>query len=87
MILRPAEAGPKSLKGTLTYTALPSTDKSGAEKIVAEFKDYVETEVFIFQQIFTCDKTVLFWKCITKEENALTGHKPMKDRLTLLFLL
>jgi len=42
------------------------------------------------QQVFNCDETGLFWKkmprrtYITEEEKALPGHKPMKDRLTLL---
>ncbi|XP_048366890.1 tigger transposable element-derived protein 1-like isoform X1 [Sphaerodactylus townsendi] len=67
-----------------------SSDKSGAEKFVSEFKDHVEGEGFIPQQVFNCDETGLFWKkmpkttFITQEETALPGHKPMKDRLTLL---
>ncbi|GFX87309.1 tigger transposable element-derived protein 1 [Trichonephila clavipes] len=42
------------------------------------------------QQIFNCDETGLFWKFmpnrtyITKDEKSVPGHKPMKDRLTLL---
>jgi hypothetical protein len=42
------------------------------------------------EQIFSCDETGLFWKrmpnrtYITKDEKSLPGHKPMKDRLTLL---
>ncbi|KAJ7332931.1 hypothetical protein JRQ81_015111, partial [Phrynocephalus forsythii] len=42
-------------------------------------------------QVFNCDETGLFWKrmakrnYITQEETGLPGHKPMKDRLTLLF--
>jgi hypothetical protein len=40
--------------------------------------------------VFSVDETGLFWKkmlrrmYITKDEIALPGHKPMKDRLTLL---
>ena len=57
---------------------------------VREFTNFVEVEGFIPQQVFNCDETGLFWKkmpnrtYITQEEEALPGHKPMKDRLTLL---
>ncbi|GFT23682.1 tigger transposable element-derived protein 1 [Trichonephila clavipes] len=43
------------------------------------------------QQIFNCEETGLFWKrmpnrtYITKVEKSVPGHKPMKDRLTLLW--
>ncbi|KAF6357047.1 hypothetical protein mRhiFer1_009983 [Rhinolophus ferrumequinum] len=66
-------------------------NKEDANQFVLEFKDYVETKGFLPQQVFNCDETVLFWKkmpkrtYITKEEKPLPGHKPMKDRLTLLF--
>ena len=67
-----------------------SSDTAAAEKYVAEFKNFVSTEAFLPQQVFNCDETGLFWKkmpkrtYITKEEKSLPGHKPMKDRLTLL---
>jgi hypothetical protein len=40
--------------------------------------------------VFNADKTGLFWKKMprrmytTKDETALSGHKTVKDRLTLL---
>ena len=67
-----------------------SSNKDAAESYVKEFDEYVKAEGFLPQQIFNCDETGLFWKklpsrtYITKEEKALPGHKPMKDRLTLL---
>ncbi|XP_066444151.1 E3 ubiquitin-protein ligase ZFP91 isoform X1 [Eleutherodactylus coqui] len=67
-----------------------TSDRSGAETFVSEFKDYVEAEGLVPQQVFNCDETGLFWKkmpkrtFITQEEKALPGHKPIKDRLTLL---
>lgn len=67
-----------------------SANKDAAKKFVKEFKDFVDKEGFIPEQVFNCDETGLFWKnmpkrtYITKEEKALPGHKPMKDRLTLL---
>ncbi|XP_067141805.1 tigger transposable element-derived protein 1-like isoform X2 [Centruroides vittatus] len=60
------------------------------EKFVKSFKQYVDEEGFVPQQVFNCDKTNLFWKrlpgraYITKEEKATPGYKPMKDRLSLL---
>jgi hypothetical protein len=67
-----------------------SSNKDASEKFVEKFKDFVDREGFIPEQIFNCDETGLFWKkmpkrtYITREEKALPGHKPMKDRLTLL---
>ena len=66
------------------------SNKDAAEKFVEKFKDFVDREGFIPEQVFNCDETGLFWKkmpertYITREEKALPGHKPMKDRLTLL---
>ncbi|XP_025099955.1 tigger transposable element-derived protein 1-like [Pomacea canaliculata] len=66
-----------------------SSDKAGAEKFVQEFRQIIEGG-YIPQQVFNADETGLFWKklpnktYITKEEKALPGHKPMKDRVTLL---
>ncbi|XP_028668446.1 tigger transposable element-derived protein 1-like [Erpetoichthys calabaricus] len=67
-----------------------NSDKAGAEKFILEFKKIIEEESYVPQQVFNADETGLFWKkmpnktYITKEEKALPGHKPMKDRLTLL---
>ncbi|XP_028665299.1 tigger transposable element-derived protein 1-like [Erpetoichthys calabaricus] len=66
------------------------SDKAGAEKFILEFKKIIEEESYVPQQVFNADETGLFWKkmpnktYIMKEEKALSGHKPMKDRLTLL---
>lgn len=68
-----------------------SSDKKAAENYVSDFKKLLISEGYLPQQIFNCDETGLFWKkmpkrtYITEEEKALPGHKPMKDRLTLLF--
>ncbi|XP_064100771.1 tigger transposable element-derived protein 1-like [Macrobrachium nipponense] len=68
-----------------------SSDTKAAEAYVKEFKRLVNSEKYLSQQVFNCDETGLFWKkmprrtFITAEEKALPGHKPMKDRLTLLF--
>ncbi|XP_028654700.1 tigger transposable element-derived protein 1-like [Erpetoichthys calabaricus] len=68
-----------------------SADKDAANDFVTEFGEFVEAEGFVPQQVFNCDETGLFWKktpnstYISQEEKALPGHKPMKDRLTLLF--
>nr|XP_057913058.1 tigger transposable element-derived protein 1-like [Doryrhamphus excisus] len=65
-------------------------DIQGAKKFSEEFQRFAEGEGFLPQQVFNCDETGLFWKkmpkrtYITREEKSLPGHKPMKDRLTLL---
>lgn len=75
----------------LRHGEAASSDVRGAKAFVTEFADYVRSEGFIPQQCFNCDETGLFWKkmpnrtYITQEEKKLPGHKPMKDRLTLLF--
>ncbi|XP_069158736.1 tigger transposable element-derived protein 1-like [Procambarus clarkii] len=66
-----------------------SSDKGAAEAFVPEFQKFVDQQ-FLPQQVFNCDETGLFWKKLTKrtyitqEEQSLPGHKPMKDRLTLV---
>ncbi|XP_066977870.1 tigger transposable element-derived protein 1-like [Macrobrachium rosenbergii] len=67
-----------------------SSDEKDVEKFVKEFHQFVDENGFMPNQMFNCDETGLFWKrmpkrtYITKEEKKLPGHKPMKDRLTLL---
>ncbi|XP_069961022.1 tigger transposable element-derived protein 1-like [Cherax quadricarinatus] len=68
-----------------------SSDHKAAEKYVHEFQEYIEAEGLKPEQVFNCDETGLFWKkmpkktFIAQEEKAMPGHKPMKDRLTLMF--
>ena len=67
-----------------------SSDKAAADAFKVEFAKYVKENEYLPQQIFNCDETGLFWKkmpnrtFITQEEKSLPGHKPMKDRYTLL---
>lgn len=67
-----------------------SSDAKAAEKFAAEFQKLMVSDFYLPQQVFNCDETGLFWKkmpkrtYITEEENALPGHKTMKDRLSLL---
>ncbi|XP_018410276.1 PREDICTED: tigger transposable element-derived protein 1-like [Nanorana parkeri] len=68
-----------------------SSDTKAAEAFATEFQKLMVSEGYLAEQVFNCDETGLFWKkmpkrtYITEEENAMPGHKPMKDRLTLLF--
>jgi hypothetical protein len=39
-----------------------SSNKDAAEKFVEKFKDFVDREGFIPEQVFNCDETGLFWK-------------------------
>ncbi|UYV61092.1 hypothetical protein LAZ67_1003374 [Cordylochernes scorpioides] len=67
-----------------------SSDAKAAETFTAEFEKLVVTECYLPQQVFNCYETGLFRKkmpkrtYITAEANTMPGHKPMKDRLTLL---
>lgn len=70
-----------------------SSDIKAVDNFISDFKNLIDSAGYQPQQVFNCDETGLFWKkmpkrtYITAEENALPciGHKPMKDRLTLLF--
>jgi len=78
------------IHGVVRHGEAVSANQKATEEFVQDFSDYVKGNGFIPQHVFNCDETGLFWKKmprrtnITKEEKALLGHKPMKDRLTLL---
>ncbi|KAL0269199.1 UNVERIFIED_CONTAM: hypothetical protein PYX00_007011 [Menopon gallinae] len=63
---------------------------NSASEFASRFQEIVLTRCYLPQQVFNCDETSLFWKrmprrtYLTAEESAVPGHKPMKDRLTLL---
>lgn len=67
-----------------------SADDKAAEAYKESFLKMVEEEGYVSHQVFNADETGLFWKkmpnrtFITQEEKSIPGHKPMKDRLTLL---
>lgn len=78
------------IHNVLRHGEAASANAEAAEKFISDFADYIDAEGFVPQQVFNCDETGLFWKkmpnrtFITQEEKRLPGHKPMKDRLTLL---
>jgi hypothetical protein len=45
-----------------------SSHKDAAEKFVEKFKDFVDREGLIPEQVFSCDKTGLFWKRNAKKD-------------------
>ncbi|XP_061625057.1 tigger transposable element-derived protein 1-like [Phyllopteryx taeniolatus] len=67
-----------------------SLNKRAAEKFVGQFAKFVKSEGYLPNQVFNCGEVGLFWRkmpkrtSLTKEEKARPGHKPMKDKLTLL---
>ncbi|KAJ7317859.1 hypothetical protein JRQ81_004021 [Phrynocephalus forsythii] len=67
-----------------------SSDLPAAEEFATEFLETMTSEGYLLEQVFNCDETGLFWKWmpkrtfITQEETKIPGHKPIKDRLTLL---
>jgi len=48
-----------------------SSNKDAAEKYVEKFKDFVDREGFIPEQVFNCDETGLFWKKDSQEKRRL----------------
>lgn len=78
------------IHSVLRYNEVASANKKAAEDYVKHFDNLISTNGLCSKQIFNCDETGLFWKkmprrtYITRQENQLPGHKPIKDRLTLL---
>jgi hypothetical protein len=68
-----------------------SASKEGEAKFKTTFAELIEEEGCLPQQVLSVDEIGLFWNkvprrmYINKDEVALPGHKPLKDRLTLLF--
>ncbi|KAI5612034.1 hypothetical protein C0J50_0702, partial [Silurus asotus] len=68
-----------------------AANQKATDDFAKDFSDFVRKEGYLPQQLFNCDETGLFWKkmpnqtYITKEEKSLPGHKPMKDKMALLF--
>jgi len=46
----------------------PSSYKDAAEKFVEKFKDFVDREGFIPEELLHCDETRLFWKKNAKKD-------------------
>jgi hypothetical protein len=67
-----------------------SADIHAASTFPAELAKLVEQGGYCASQIFNVDETALFWKkmpettFLAEEEKTAQGHKPEKDRLTLL---
>jgi len=51
-----------------------SSNKDAAEKFVEMFKDFVDREGFIPEQVFNCDERGLFWKKMPKR-TYITGKE------------
>ncbi|XP_051783790.1 tigger transposable element-derived protein 1-like [Erpetoichthys calabaricus] len=78
------------IHGVLQHREAASSNAEAAKNFVKMFTKFVKDQGYIPQQVFNCDETGLFWNrmpkrtYITQEEKAMPGHKPMKDRLTVL---
>jgi len=54
-----------------------SLNKDAAEKFVEKFKDFVDREGFIPEQVFNCDETGLFWKKCQKRPISQEKRRPL----------
>uniref|UniRef100_UPI00398F7695 general transcription factor II-I-like isoform X2 n=1 Tax=Pristiophorus japonicus TaxID=55135 RepID=UPI00398F7695 len=67
-----------------------SADTEAAAKYVDEFAQLVANEKLSPEQVYNADETALYWRCMprktlaTDAEEAPTGMKASKDRLTVL---
>jgi hypothetical protein len=67
-----------------------SADIHAASTFPAELAKLIEQSGYCASKIFNVDETTLFWKkmpettFLAKEDKTAQGHKPAKDRLTLL---
>jgi hypothetical protein len=58
-----------------------SCDEPTADEFKNEFQKFIENEGFIPEQIFSADKTGLYWKCLRKKtlaygtDTSAVGHK------------
>ncbi|XP_042768073.1 tigger transposable element-derived protein 1-like [Panthera leo] len=79
------------IRSVVRHREAASSDAKAAEVFAAEFQKLMASECYLPEQVFNCDETGLFWKempertHIMEEESAVPGHRPVKDRLTLLF--
>ena len=88
------EAGSKKLSrihSVAWHREAASSKKKAAEKYVGEFRVFVNAGSYLPQQVLNFDVTGLFFEkkmpnrsYITKEEKSMPGHKPTKDRITIL---
>lgn len=63
----------------------------GAKQLIQDIKYFVSTKEYV-AQVFKCYETGLFWENMPRwkkkeksQKRSLSGHKSMKDRLTLMF--
>jgi len=54
-----------------------SSNKGAAEKFVEKFKDFVDREGFIPEQLFNFDETGLFWKKMSKRTYITKKRRPL----------
>ncbi|XP_061672523.1 tigger transposable element-derived protein 1-like [Syngnathoides biaculeatus] len=80
-------SGIRSIKHVEDVASLNEKD---AEEFVGQFERFVKSGGYLPSQVFNCGEAAFFWRkmpkrtSLTKEEKARPGHKPMKDKLTLL---
>lgn len=67
-----------------------SADTEAAEKFPEELQKIITVGGYTYKQVFNCDETAIYWKklpsktFISVEEKQAKGHKPSKDKFTLM---
>jgi len=69
-----------------------SADYQGYQDFIPEFRDFITNGEYTDQQIYNADETALYYRimpekglALKRDKNAACGHKPIRDRVTLLF--
>lgn len=67
-----------------------SCDATAAEEFKTEFRDFMERENLVEEQIYNADEAGLYWQCLpsrtlaSESEKNAPGFKPSKQRVTVL---
>jgi len=56
----------RGIHSVVRHVEAASSNNDAAENFVEKFKEFVDRQGFIPEQVFSCDETSLFWKKMSK---------------------